>query len=233
MIIEGSDIISLDCNATVEDAIFFMKRNNIRRVVVTCYSKIYGMFTVDEALKNMVYRAETKLKDIELKKAVFVQNNNTEEIIKGMINNFSDSVIYNNKIITEKNVVFNYDFSNDENPVSLIANKCISVEGYTNLLSAIDIMIKNKIRHLPVVEKTLLGMLSARDIVYYYSQTLNLDVPVREVMAPYLFYTHPDITIREAVNIIKKKNIGSIYVLENKLVTLRDFIKYIFAKIPS
>lgn len=231
--IRGSDIISLECNATVEDAIFFMKRNNIRRIVVTCSSKIQGIFTVDEALKNMVYKSEARLKDIELKKPVFVENNDLKEITKKMLENSSDSVIYKDKIITEKDIVFNYDFDDDKTSVSSISNRCISVEGFTNLFTAVEIMIKNRIRHLPVIEKSPLGMLSARDVVYYYSQTLNLDVPVRDVMTPYLVSVNPEVTVTEAVKIMRERNIGSLYVLENKLVTLRDFIKYIFAKISK
>lgn len=232
MLIDGSDIISLDCNATVEDAIFFMKRNNIRRIVITCNSKIQGIFTVDEALRNMIFRVETKLRDIELKRPVFVNSNSLEEIIKAMINNFSDSVIYRNKIITEKDIVFNYDFTNDDRPISSIANKCISVEGFTNALTAVEIMIKNRIRHLPVIERSLLGMVSARDIVYYYSEALDLDVPVRDIMTPYLIYVKSNAKVSESIGIMRERNIGSLYVLENKLVTLRDFIKYIFARIP-
>jgi len=42
---EGSDVISLEYSATVLDTIFFMKRNKIRRIVVTCDSKVAGLFT--------------------------------------------------------------------------------------------------------------------------------------------------------------------------------------------
>ncbi|AWR97068.1 CBS domain-containing protein [Acidianus sulfidivorans JP7] len=233
MLINGSDIISLNCDATVEDAVFFMYRNNIRRIVVICESKIKGIFTVDEALKSIIYKSEVKLKDIELKKPVISQSNNLYEVVKLMVENLSDSVIYKDKIITEKDIVFNYDFSNYDDTVSSIANSCISIEGYTNLITAIEIMIKNSIRHLPVIEGSLLGMLSARDIIYYYSQHLNLDVPVRDVMTPYLVYVKQDTKIGEAVKIMKERKIGSIYVLDNKLVSLRDFIKYIFSKMKS
>ncbi|ARM75712.1 CBS domain-containing protein [Acidianus manzaensis] len=233
MLIEGSEIISLDCNATVEDAIFFMYRNNIRRIVVECDSKIRGIFTVDEALKSIIYKSESKLKDIELKKPVISESNDVYQIVKLMLENSSDSVIYKNKIITEKDVVFNYNFPDNHNKISLIANQCITIEGYTNLLTAIEIMIKNSIRHLPVIEKSLLGMLSARDIIYHYSQSLNLDVAVRDVMTPYLIYVKPDTPIITALEIMKERKIGSIYVSENKLASLRDFIKYIFTIIRS
>lgn len=103
MTIDGSDIISLDCSSTVLDTIFFMKRNKIRRIVVTCEGKMAGLFTVDEAIKQIIGGSvEDKLKDTKLKRLVNVESNEPYEIAKSMIANSVDAVIFSRRIITEK-----------------------------------------------------------------------------------------------------------------------------------
>ncbi len=226
MQIKGSKIISISCQSTVDEAIFFMVRNNIRRIVVYCDDKISGIFTVDEALRNLLFKSEVKLKDIELKKAVRADSSSVFDIAKLMIENNVDSVIHGDKIITEKDVVFFYSFP--ENKIGNIAKEALSVTSYTNVISAIEIMLKNNIRHLPVIEKEPIGMLSARDIISYYSQNYTIDVPVMEVMNPHLICVEEDYSLNKAIEIMKEHNIGSICVKENKIVTLRDFIRYIF-----
>ncbi|EZQ03210.1 signal transduction protein [Candidatus Acidianus copahuensis] len=226
--IEGSEIISISCNSTVEEAIFFMKRNNIRRIVVICEDKIEGIFTVDEALSNLIYRSEERLGKISLKPAIKVKSSSYIDVVKSMIEQDVDSVIYKNKIITEKDVVFTYEWG-DEYADSL-SHEAISVEGFTSLVTAINIMVKQKIRHLPVIEREPLGMLSARDILYYYSEKLDLNVSVRDVMTPKIIEINKGTTMTEAVKIMKENNIGSL-MTGLKIITLRDFIKYIYRHI--
>ncbi len=224
--IEGSDIISLDCNSSVYDAIFFMRRRNIRRVVITCERNPLGIFTVDEALRQILYSTETKLKDIKLKNIIRVNNKNIKEIVDAMVINGVDAVIFDNKIITEKDVVFSMNWENDQ--ISKISNDAITIESYTSMVNAIEIMLKNNIRHLPVVEKEPRGMLSARDIVYYYCDNLTLDSPVSQLMSPNLVYASYNLSLREGVNLMKKYSIGSLFIKPKKIVTFKDFILYIF-----
>ncbi|BDC19027.1 CBS domain-containing protein [Acidianus sp. HS-5] len=226
MQINGSKIISVSCQSTVDEAIFFMTRNNIRRIVIYCGDQISGIFTVDEALRNLLFKSEAKLKDIELKKAIRISSSDIFDVVRSMVKNNVDSVIYKDKIITEKDVVFSYSFP--EIKISSIAKEALSVTPYTNVISAIEIMVKNGIRHLPVIEKEPVGMLSARDIIYYYSQKYAIDVPVMEVMNPHLICIEESYSLNKAIQVMKEHNIGSICVNGNKIVTLRDFIRYIF-----
>ncbi|AWR94722.1 CBS domain-containing protein [Acidianus brierleyi] len=224
--IEGSDIISLDCNSSVYDAIFFMKRRNIRRVVITCERNPLGLFTVDEALKQILYSTETKLKDIKLKDIIRVNSKDIREIVNAMILNNVDAVIIDNKIITEKDVVLSVNWGNDK--ISKISKDAITIESYSSMVTAIEIMLKHNIRHLPVLEKEPRGMLSARDIVYYYCDNLTLDSPVSQLMTPNLVNADNNLTLRDGVNLMKKYGIGSLFIRPKKIVTFKDFIVYIF-----
>lgn len=224
--IEGSDIISLDCNSSVYDAIFFMRRRNIRRVVITCERNPLGLFTVDEALRQILYSTEIKLKDIKLKNIIKINNKDIKEVIDAMVLNKVDAVIFDNKIITEKDVVLSINWGNDK--ISKISKDAITIESYSNMITAIEIMLKNNIRHLPVVEKEPRGMLSARDIVYYYSDNLTLDSPVSQVMTPNLVYVNDNLTLRDGVNLMEKYGIGSLFIKSKKIVTFKDFIIYIY-----
>jgi len=225
-LIEGSDIISLDCNSSVYDAIFFMKRRNIRRVVITCERNPLGLFTVDEALKQILYSTETKLKDIKLKDIIRVNSKDIREIVNAMILNNVDAVIIDNKIITEKDVVLSVNWGNDK--ISKISKDAITIESYSSMVTAIEIMLKHNIRHLPVLEKEPRGMLSARDIVYYYCDNLTLDSPVSQLMTPNLVNADNNLTLRDGVNLMKKYGIGSLFIRPKKIVTFKDFIVYIF-----
>ncbi|WP_373468926.1 CBS domain-containing protein [Acidianus infernus] len=227
MQINGSKIISISCESTIDEAIFFMARNNIRRIVIYCNNKIYGIFTVDEALRNLLFKSEARLRDVELKKAVKIPSTDIIHVVKSMVENNVDSVIYDDKIITEKDVVFSYHFPKEVD-VNNIAKDALNIPPYTNLISAIEIMVKNHIRHLPVIEKEPIGMLSARDIIYYYAQKYTVDVPVMEVMNPHLICVDENYSRSEAVKVMKEYNIGSLCVNKNKIVTLKDFIRYIF-----
>jgi CBS domain-containing protein len=224
-LIEGSEVVSLECSASALDAMFFMKSRNIRRVVITCDGKPAGLFTVDEALRQILFSTETRLRDVKLKPLVYVKANEPREIATAMVKNNVDAVLYKDTIVTEKDVVFSMSWGSEK--VSLLARSAITVESFTSVSTAIEIMTTHSIRHLPVVEKEPRGMISARDIVYFYVDKLEVDVSVSQVMSPGLVAVDEGSTLNRAVNLMKNKNIGSLYVNGKKIITLKDFIKYL------
>ncbi|QKQ99655.1 CBS domain-containing protein [Metallosphaera tengchongensis] len=229
--INGSDIISLDCSSTVLDTIFFMKRNNVRRIVVTCESKLYGIFTVDEALREILERSvEERLRDVKLKKIITVRSNDPFEISRSMITGSVDSVIHYGKIITEKDVVRDYQWNNEEKIYSL-GVKALTIEGFTRVSTAAEIMVRNSIRHLPVVDDEPVGMLSSRDIVYRFSDKLNLQEEAKQVMIPFIVKGDKEMTLREGVDLMLKRGVGSLVVPDKEglyIITFKDLIKHIY-----
>ncbi|BCS91714.1 Inosine-5'-monophosphate dehydrogenase [Metallosphaera sp. J1] len=228
--IEGSEIISLDCSSTVLDTIFFMKTNRIRRIVVTCEGKMAGLFTVDEAMRQILERSvEDKLSNVKLKRIIQVKGDPLE-IAKAMMQNSVDAVIVDGKIVTEKDLVRGYEWSDEERMFDL-AVRAITVEGFTRLSTAAEIMVRNSIRHLPVVEDQPLGMISARDIVYRFSDKLTLQEEVKQVMVPYLVKGDTGISLRDGAELMMQKGVGSlIFSVDHSLyiVTLKDLIKHIY-----
>ncbi|AEB94375.1 signal-transduction protein [Metallosphaera cuprina Ar-4] len=190
-----------------------------------------GLFTVDEGLREILERSvEDKLRDVKLKKIVRVNSNDVREIAKAMINNSVDAVIFSGKIVTEKDVVKGFKWNDEERMID-IAVRAITAEGYTKLSTAAEIMIRHVIRHLPVLEEQPIGMISARDIIYRFSEKLSLQEEVKQVMVPYLVKGDFNTTLSEGVELMMKNGVGSLVFYEKNdlyIVTLKDLVKHIY-----
>jgi len=227
-LIEGNEIISVDPEAYVIDALDFMKRNNIRRIIVSRGNYILGIFSVDEALYHIINNdIECKLKDAKLKEPVVIESNNLKDVVLAMIKYNADAVIFKNKVITYKDVIKTIDWSNVSTPIGEISRVAITVEPYTKIKVAGELMLKNKIRHVPVYEKYLHGIISARDLVYNYNEDLNLNVT--KIMIVEVYKVGKEEPISSVVSTLMERNIGSVIVSNSKgveIVTLKDLIVF-------
>ncbi|MEM3203044.1 MAG: CBS domain-containing protein [Saccharolobus sp.] len=227
--VEGSEIISLNSNAYVIDVLYFMRRNNIRRLVVSDSNKIIGVFTVEDALRYILEnRLEAKLSEIKLRKPIIVNSNYIKDIIDNIIKNNSDFVIYRNKyIITEKDIIKNFNWNLINQNVENISKEAIVVEPFTKISTCIEIMLKSLIRHLPVVERIPIGIISARDIVYPYD-SISINNSVDKIMKVDLVKVNSNTEVRNVVELMVKRNIGSVIVNSGKsvrILTNRDLIR--------
>ncbi|MEM0363118.1 MAG: CBS domain-containing protein [Sulfolobaceae archaeon] len=227
--VEGSEIISLNSNAYVIDVLYFMRRNNIRRLVISDSNKIIGVFTVEDALRYILEnRLEAKLSEIKLRKPIIVNSNYIKDIIDSMIKNNSDFVIYRNKyIITEKDIIKNFNWNLINQNVENISKEAIVVEPFTKISTCIEIMLKSLIRHLPVVERIPIGIISARDIVYSYD-SISINNSVDKIMKVDLVKVNSNTEVRNVVELMIKRNIGSVIVNSGKsvrILTNRDLIR--------
>ncbi|MBP1358295.1 MAG: CBS domain-containing protein [Sulfolobus sp.] len=231
--IDGNEIISIDPDAYVIDALDFMKRNNIRRIVVSRGNTIYGIFSVDEALYHIMNNdIECKLKDAKLKKPVISPSNNLKEILLTMTKYDVDSIIYKNKIITYKSLIKSFDWSNIDTPIGEISKEAIVVEPYTKIKLVGELMLKNKIRHIPVYENYLYGVVSSRDLVYNYNLDFNLSI--NKIMVIEVFKVDKEEPISSVAKNLIKRNIGSVIVTNSKkieIATLKDLITFALRKL--
>ncbi|AOL15814.1 histidine kinase [Sulfolobus sp. A20] len=233
--IKGSEIISLNPNAYVIDVIYFMKRNNIRRLVISDSSKIIGVFTIDIALKQILEnKMEAKMNEIKLKKPVSVKSNDIKNIVTAMLTENSDFVIYTNKyIITERDIISNFNWEKIKEKNWEIARKAIVVEPFTKISTCAEKMLGNSIRHLPVVLDLPLGIVSARDIVYSFESMMSLNSNVEKIMNVNLVVGDAEDYVRDSVEMMLKRKVGSLIVKskDNKKETLiftnRDLIRLI------
>ncbi|AAK40976.1 CBS domain-containing protein [Saccharolobus solfataricus] len=235
--INGAEIISLDPNAYVTDALFFMRRNNVRRLVVSNSSNIIGVFTIENAIRQILEnRLEVRLNELKLRRPVYVEDNYIKSIVGTMIGESSDFVLYRGKyIITEKDVVRSFNWSSVKGSVEGISKDAIVVQPFTKISTCIETMLKNNIRHLPIVNGIALGIVSARDIAYSYDSVTGNTI-VEKIMNVNLVTADDNSELSYAINLMIGRNVGSLIVktrVKNKvkILTNRDLIKLIFSYI--
>lgn len=92
----------------------------------------------------------------------------------------------------------------------------------SSVYEAMEIMEKNKIRHLPVIkEKTVIGVITDRDVksLFTFAGSNPKLVKVGDVCSDLPYVTKPDAPINEVATEMAQQKIGSALVLDNgKLV---------------
>jgi len=94
----------------------------------------------------------------------------------------------------------------------------VTVPGDTTLAEVADIMRKNAIRHLPVVEEgKLLGMLSDRDVKFVESFS-DLDpkqITAQATMTGDPYHVAPDTPVDEVASVMAEQRYGSAMIVQN------------------
>jgi acetoin utilization protein AcuB len=101
-----------------------------------------------------------------------------------------------------------------------MSHKPITISSDKTVLDALDVMKKNSIRHLPVVDgKKFVGFVSEFDLREVRLLPLSEDILVRDVMVKDPITISPEESLEDAARLIFKHKIGGLPVLENgKLV---------------
>lgn len=110
-----------------------------------------------------------------------------------------------------------------------MTKKVISVSPEASLQEAIELMRKNSIRHLPVVQnEELVGWVSEADIRGAYLASLIEDVRIKDIMIKDPITIGPDDTLEEAAKILYRHGIGGLPVVEGKkvvgVITVTDIL---------
>ena len=116
-----------------------------------------------------------------------------------------------------------------------------------DLVTAEKLFFKNKIKHIPVVkEKEIIGMLSYTDMQRVSFSDVNEDqtsinsfvyntFTIEQVMAKNIIAVPPYTSIKDAAELLKKKEFNALPVIEDSelvgLVTTTDFVKYLVAEL--
>jgi acetoin utilization protein AcuB len=118
--------------------------------------------------------------------------------------------------------------------VSEVMNKkVITISPVINLSDAYELMSKNNIRHLPVVDgEKLIGVVTDRDLRLATSRlakkSFDPETPVQNIMSHPVQYTHPSDPIEIATQIMREFKIGCMPVVENSklvgIVTITDLL---------
>ena len=127
----------------------------------------------------------------------------------------------------------------------IMVKKVLTVKKKENVLNAFSKMMKNGVRHLPVMDKgKMIGMITDRDIRHsvfpWKGETFDKDLflethktLVDEIMTHDVMSVSPDTTIEEAAHILQMHKIGSLPVLKNEklkgIITKSDIIDIFIA----
>ena len=125
-----------------------------------------------------------------------------------------------------------------------MTRKVITIEGQATALVARRIMMKQRIRHLPVVsaDQRLIGIVTDRDLRMVLSRDLfqNPDgaaaadpaaaVRVAEIMTPDPLTIRPEHTIEDALLLIQEKRVGAFPVVDEDglvrgILSVRDLLR--------
>ncbi len=111
----------------------------------------------------------------------------------------------------------------------LISMKLITVKKSDSIKNAKELMIKNEIHHLPVLDdnKVLCGILSDRDLIRATSQRRVEEIMTKEVISAY-----KDARVSDAAKIMLEENCGSLPVVSHQhilegIITQTDILKYV------
>jgi acetoin utilization protein AcuB len=112
----------------------------------------------------------------------------------------------------------------------LMARKLVTIPPNTSILKAMEVMRKNSIRHLPVVDgEKLMGFLTEGDLRQGSLLSMVDKVSIEDVMIKNPVCISPEAGIEEAAKLVFKHKIGGLPVLKgNKLVgilTIVDILK--------
>ena len=135
--------------------------------------------------------------------------------------------------------------SESARPVSdLMTREVVTIDGNEPLSIADDIMQLGRIRHMPVVDEDgeLIGIISQRDLFRgalalalgygRHAQDKMLEMlRAKEVMTTKVETIYPDASIEDAAEIMLKKKIGCLVVIEAQeivgILTESDFVKLV------
>jgi len=122
-----------------------------------------------------------------------------------------------------------------EKPIKYFARMgwIITIDASEPLMKAMELMVENKIRHLPVVSaKKLMGFLSVRDIIDVLG-AVNANVLLREeskrFMSGKVIASSPDEPLWRALSVMKEADIGALPIVNDEdevqgIFTERDVV---------
>jgi len=227
-------IISLDINSSVAEAVHLMSLQNVRSIlIIEKETGKYFIFTTNNAIEYKIKNIslETPLSKLELRKVQKIDANvsileitNEEELRSDYF-----IVLDNEKVV---GILSQTDIINNIDPQMLLARQSISsiILQYTvqivfeneATINAIKIMKDQDIDSLIVVndKNQPTGIFTTKDFLNIVSETVDLNLPIKNYMSSPLETLSKDVKIYEALNFIRKKHFKRLVVTdENNKIT--------------
>ena len=242
------DVVKIDVEKTLDEAIDLMHKFNHRNVIVADGKEFFIITASDLlGLKLKQYDFAAKLSSLILEKLPII---NKEENILETIDFLEKSIEYictiNNDgslygIITHTDIISNID------PETLIENYRIGdlmnmnkqIQKVSKDVKTADVLINMAENHYDCVvimeDKMPLGILTTKDIMDLMKNSSDFDVPVSEYMSSPVESLAEDSSIKEAINFMKEKHFKRIVVTNTKghlagLILQRELISLSYSK---
>jgi len=246
------DVISVGKNESLDHILYLMEKHDITKISVVDGGKLLGIITDGEIAYKLgsfrkkdvtpahLYASSVMVKDFD----AISPDTEVKDIIKtvGLPGITMLPVIYDGKLVGVVTKADLLPLVKSEEPVSKVMTKHVITVGLEDrVVHARRLIIDNNIARLPVVkEGEVVGIIAEMDIARAFAklkksismkyQKHHVDeLLVRDAMKSPAIVAEPDISIREAAEIMLKNNIGAIpLVKDNKLVgivTRTDLIK--------
>ena len=244
------DLITIDKDQNIGDALRLMKERNISRLLVTEDKKIIGIITEEDIANRLVTGRERKLKAVHIHISsamtkdlkVIPIDSEIEDAAKIMLENrFSSLPVVDDSeivgLITKTDLV--KSLKNSKKAIREFYTKDpVIVNPADTIVYARKVMLKHNIRRLLVTDRGLLaGILTERDLargLNTFRKALDKSphpdirgLRVEHVMTREPITIKPEATIGIAVEIMLKKGISGIPVITKEfgILTKTDLIR--------
>jgi CBS domain-containing protein len=249
----SKNLVTIDVDRSLRDARNLMEKEGISRLIVTDNGKIVGIITARDIANRLGDWRERKISDSRIfvssaftKDLVKInQNQSVSEAAKLMLEKgISSLVVYDNGnvvgILTKTDLIKALKNST-EKVKDWMSKPVITLGVGSTVLQARNIMLRNKIKRIPIVlGNRLVGIVTEKDI----AKTLGLfrklsegkhwnermkKILVEQIMSKDLITVSPEETLGKVVEIMLENKISGLPVIENEklvgIITKTDLVR--------
>jgi len=227
--IASTNVISIDVNSSISQAIDKMITHEHRNVLVNNLNEYY-IFTVLDVLNIQAANIslDTKLKDVNLSKIPTI---NREQNILDTLEHLNDSIEYLCVINRDKSLyglVTHTDITSNIDPDTLMDNFRLDdflklgrrvkwVNKNDTTLQLLDNMVSGSFDNVIVVEdRKPIGILTTKDVMELIKNRSDLSLSVSHYMSSPVDSIDKNATIKEALNFVKEKNYKRVVVVDSE-----------------
>jgi CBS domain-containing protein len=249
----SKNLVTIDVDRNLRDARNLMEKESISRLLVKDNGKIVGIITARDIANRLGAWRERKISDSR----IFVSSAFTKGLIKI---NQDQSVSEAAKLMLEKGIssLVVYDNGNvvgiltKTDLIKALKNSTAKVKDWmskpvitlgvgSNILQARNVMLRNKIKRIPIVlGNKLVGIVTEKDIAKALGLFRKLSegkhwnekmkkILVEQIMSKDLITVSPEETLGKVVEIMLDNKISGLPIVENEklvgIITKTDLIK--------
>jgi diguanylate cyclase len=241
------DIVSIDSNKTLEDAIIKMASSNLRTIVVTD-NKNYQILTTTKLidLKLEKVNPNTKLKDLDLKNVKRLHKHLNILSILNQINSSDEYMVVIDEDDSLIGIISYTDIINHIDPQVLMKKqtigklllnyKAIYIQKNSSTLHAIKLMKKSGTDSIIIKDdRKVVGIFTTKDFINLIHLDCDLTQDISNFMTSPIVTLHEKATISDALDFIKEQKFKRIVVVDDNnevsgIITQKELLRVVYNK---